>query len=147
MKILFIDDDNFYTQLYKECLIEELEPPFTIETYERVTMGLNAVAATEEIALIILDIMMPTPLDVDAGATCDGLSTGIWFLTQVRERLIKRNIKILVLSNRGMASIRDELKDISFPDGLVEVHHKVGIRAVDLPRKVKKFLERPIKPL
>jgi len=91
--------------------------------------------------------MMPSPPDVDRALTDDGKSTGIWLLRQIRETAVKRNVKVFLLSNRGIEDIKKEAEKIMYPNDLIQMGHKPQISARDLPNWIQAFLDRPLSRL
>src|SRR5262249_22270891 len=92
--------------------------------------------------LIILDIMMPTPQGIASVRTGEGLDTGIWVLSEVKEALLKRSVPVLVLTNRAKPLVNEEVAKLGFPNGLVAVFAKLEVTSILLPVRVKTMIDQ-----
>lgn len=146
-KILFIDDEPFYCKQYYRCLQQHFVSRFTLHLLDRADEGLEFIKSNGDVVLVILDIMMPSPPQVDEELTDYGKNTGIWLLDVIREIAVKKNLKLFLLSNRGIDDIQREVKRIAFPIELIRIGHKPHIPASDLPIRIQAFLDQPIKGL
>jgi CheY-like chemotaxis protein len=100
--ILFIDDEARRMKSY----VEELEcSGYEVEFKSDVDSALAFFTVNEgRIALIILDVMMPTGLSFNETASAEcGLRTGISFHDKIRQG--NSNIPVIVLTNVGQSDI------------------------------------------
>ncbi len=143
--IVFVEDDRFFSYHYLQRLRGHFERTHQIVYQSNIDDALKFIHAPHcEIALIILDIMMPGPVDVPPEETEDGHMTGIWLMRRLRDDLLKRGLKIMVLTNRQSGDVEERVNEIAFPQDQVEVRRKIYTCAKDLPIFADAFMKRPI---
>lgn len=111
VKIAIVEDDAAISQMYR---IKFETEGYTVETAENGKLGLE-LAEKMKPNIILLDLMMP-------------IMTGEEMLAKLRKAAWGKNIKVIILTNRGEQEIPDEV-------------HTLGVDAVILkaamtPRQV-----------
>lgn len=111
IKIAIVEDDAAISQMYR---IKFETEGYTVETAENGKLGLE-LAEKMKPNIILLDLMMP-------------IMTGEEMLAKLRKAAWGKNIKVIILTNRGEQEIPDEV-------------HSLGVDAVILkaamtPRQV-----------
>ena len=116
IKIAIVEDDAAISQMYR---IKFETEGYTVETAENGKLGLE-LAEKMKPNIILLDLMMP-------------VMTGEEMLAKLRKAAWGKNIKVIILTNRGEQEIPDEV-------------HKLGVDAVILkaamtPRQVAELVK------
>jgi CheY-like chemotaxis protein len=135
MDILYIDDETFYAMPF----VAELERHGFKVHLNQIEPAIILMKGTMDFNAIVLDIMMPSPAGVLREATEDGMGTGLWFLREFKEHIISRTLPVLVFTNRNAEAVSMQVKEMNFPNGLVEVHSKLTISKQHLPQYVQKL--------
>jgi two-component system response regulator ResD len=94
-KIAIIEDDQAISQMYR---IKFEAEGYTIETAENGELGLELVEKMRP-TIILLDLMMP-------------IMTGEEMLAKLRETDWGKDIKVIILTNRGEQEIPPEVKEL-----------------------------------
>lgn len=136
-RILFVDDDRFFTQQY----VRKLENRYSVQHVRHAGEVMDHLARHDDIVLLVLDVMMPTPEGVANTATSDGMDTGMWLLFELRKILIERDLPVIVLTNREYTLVHEKVGGMNFPPGLVRICAKRRTRASDLPKVIRGHLE------
>ena len=136
-KILFVDDDRFFSSLYLEHLQSHYE---VLVCYEADT-ALKALQNDTDIAAAVIDVMMPPPSGFEH-ETHDGFTTGVWILGQCRDAIAARRIPIILFTNRSVAYVEGEAAYLQIDPQLIQICAKVSVRAADLPHTVGKLIAR-----
>lgn len=136
--ILFIDDEVFFAERY----LTELRTNYAVRMCESVVEALEW-DNNQEIRAIVLDIMMPPPAGLSAQATNHGADTGLWFLKEIREAILQRPLPVIILTNRIPGLIREEIRQMGFPESLVDVLHKTDTSPKQLLRRLQLMLNPP----
>jgi len=136
--ILFVDDEPHYAIKYREALEKQFSVPFCDNANE----ALLYIQNHDELRLVVLDIMMPTPEGIDAIETNNGDETGLWMIQKCKEILSNRPLPILALTNRNRQPILDKLTEFHLPTGLIEVRRKLETPARDLPAFASNLIQR-----
>jgi DNA-binding response OmpR family regulator len=116
IKIAIVEDDAAISQMYR---IKFETEGYTVETAENGKLGLE-LAEKMKPNIILLDLMMP-------------IMTGEEMLAKMRKTSWGKNIKVIILTNRGEQEIPDEV-------------HTLGVDAVILkaamtPRQVAELVK------
>lgn len=116
IKIAIVEDDAAISQMYR---IKFESEGYTVETAENGKLGLE-LAEKMKPNIILLDLMMP-------------VMTGEEMLAKLRKAAWGKNIKVIILTNRGEQEIPEEI-------------HKLGVDAVILkaamtPRQVAELVK------
>ena len=138
-KILFVDDDRYFANLYLEALRLELKEFEVLVCYDAVK-AIEHIKNDSEIAAAILDVMMPPPAGAEL-ETSDGNSTGVWILEQCLVEISSRRIAILLFTNQGLKYVKDEVSFLQVDPALWDVRSKNAILATDLPHTVRKMIQ------
>lgn len=138
-KILFVDDDRFFAAAY----VEALRDKFEVRCVYDVETALEALRADDSLSAAIVDVMMPSPNGFEA-ETHDGMTTGLWIIHEAREEIEKRNLPIIVFSNRGREFVKGELAHLGLPPGLVTVSSKMAVPPFELARFVESAIARSL---
>jgi CheY-like chemotaxis protein len=128
--ILFVDDDKRYIKTY----IEELRHcGYTVVHHDSVDKAINFInSESDEIELLILDIMMPSGSyfkDIDRE---NGLRTGCLLLKEIGSGIIEICSPILVLTNVSANSLPIEYRKF--------VLRKEDFTPEDLAKKIHQIL-------
>lgn len=120
IKIAIVEDDAAISQMYR---IKFETEGYTVETAENGKLGLE-LAEKMKPNIILLDLMMP-------------VMTGEEMLAKLRKAAWGKNIKVIILTNRGEQEIPEEI-------------HKLGVDAVILkaamtPRQVAELVKTKLK--
>jgi CheY-like chemotaxis protein len=138
--VLFIDDDGFFARPYREELESAGYKPVLF--CDNAEDGLALIRTNQEVCIIILDIMMPTPQGVSANETNQSLDTGLWILHQTHDVILKRSLPVLVLTNRAMEIVEEGIRRLEIPAHLINVRQKIKTPAMNLPMYVRQLLSR-----
>ena len=130
--IFFIDDEAFFARRY----IEELKGNFKVSFCDSAIEAIDQIRGADEFRALVLDIQMPPPQGHSLQITNDGLDTGLWLLQEIREIVIARPLPVAILTNRLPQVIEAAVKKMSFPDQLIEVHHKTDTDAAALAMRL-----------
>ena len=140
-QILFVDDDVFFANGYLEALDERYQ----------VTIARNVPTAEQEVKTVtkhlcaVLDVMMPIPAswpDGDKIAAAGGALTGIIVLRRCKVEIVNAKLPVIVLTNRQPIEMEAEIANLGFPNGLVEIHHKIVTPAFMLPNLMRDIIKR-----
>ncbi len=120
IKIAIVEDDAAISQMYR---IKFETEGYTVETAENGKLGLE-LAEKMKPNIILLDLMMP-------------VMTGEEMLAKLRKSAWGKDIKVIILTNRGEQEIPEEV-------------HKLGVDAVILkaamtPRQVAELVKTKLK--
>lgn len=138
-KILFVDDDRYFADRY----VAHLETLFTVIRIHDAMEVIDYLQRYDDVKLIILDIMMPTPKGVPTSATDDGMDTGLWLLQELLGALSKRPTPVLIFTNRKDSDVmRIRIDEMGLPERLVVIRTKRNRGALDLPKVANEHLER-----
>lgn len=100
--ILFVDDEPFFVDAYKE----ELEADgYKVSIVKSIAIAMKRLEENpREIDLVILDVMMthPKPPREDSTGEAD-LTAGFWFYDWIRERL--PGLPVIVLTNKTTSDV------------------------------------------
>jgi CheY-like chemotaxis protein len=135
--ILFIDDERFFAKKYAR----ELEKKYELTLVNSASEGLAALQTDNKISVLILDIQMPTPKDVDIYDTRNGIDTGIWLLKKYRSELIDKGMPIVILTNRKEKDIENLIKRMRYPVRQILIFHKPFIAFAEFARKITNILQ------
>jgi CheY-like chemotaxis protein len=141
-QIIFVDDEAYWSRHY----VAELQKTYEVLYHRKAAGGLQSVHAHPEARLLVLDIMMPAPEDVPADQTENGLSTGIWFLEEIRKIVKERPLPVIVLTNRRLKEVEGALADASIPKGLLILKAKIEVPRFFLPHLVRETIEKHYPP-
>lgn len=95
-KIAIVEDDQAISQMYRFKFEAE---GFEVETAENGRLGLE-LAGKMRPDIILLDLMMPE-------------MTGEQMLIQLRQQAWGKNIKVIILTNKGEQEIPDEVRNLN----------------------------------
>src|SRR5262249_12270459 len=139
-RIVFIDDEPFFARSY----VEKLEQDYNVIYNDNVEDGLQSVRNQNDLRLLILDIMMPSPASVSGEDTEQGLGTGLWILRQILPRVQNRNrpLPVCILTNRKPNIVVEAVTKLGIGEELVVVRHKSDTPAFYLPRLVRQLIDR-----
>jgi DNA-binding response OmpR family regulator len=115
-KVAIIEDDAAISQMYR---IKFEAEGYEVETAENGKLGL-ALAEDMKPDIILLDLMMP-------------IMTGEEMLAALRRTEWGKNIKVIILTNRGEQEIPPEVKDLGV-DALI-------LKAAMTPRQVAELVK------
>jgi CheY-like chemotaxis protein len=137
--VLFLDDDPYWSQNYRESLQKE----FAV-VYKSTADGAIAELSTNKDGIdgLIIDVMMDTPDSVDTTETEDGLMTGIWILEKIKSTIIERQLPVVVLTNRQKKLVVDAVQQLEYPKGQVVVYTKAEMSAKQLPSLMLKRISK-----
>ena len=136
--ILFVDDDPFWSQVYRE----ELGKKFALVYKSSADGAIAELTTNEAINLLVLDVMMNTPESVDLTDTEGGLMTGVWILSKMRPMLLHRKLPIIMLTNRQKSIVIDAVVGLSYPEQQIVVFSKTEMQAKKLPSEIERRLGR-----
>lgn len=118
-KIAIIEDDQAISQMYRFKFEAE---GFTVETAENGKLGLGLVAEMKP-DIILLDLMMPE-------------MTGDEMLADMRKTAWGKNIKVVILTNKGEQEI---------PEGVKKLNVSAVILKADMtPRQVAELVKKTL---
>lgn len=121
-KVVFVDDEAFYADKY----VRELKQiQLDVSYFDNAEAGLDYLKKLEPFFLLVLDIMMPTPTEVPPIDTNDGLTTGLWVLNEIKEKIAKYSIPVVFLTNRDSELIEEHVQQLELPENLVIVRQKL----------------------
>lgn len=134
-RILWIDNDPGYLEVFFLVLEDE----DSIVIHARTVSDGEKLLATQEIDLLILDVMIPVTEEDQANgysyeATDDTYRTGLVFYTRNRELLRQRHVPVLVLSVRVDQTIREEFVNAGLPPECFATKYQVA--------QIERFLEK-----
>jgi DNA-binding response OmpR family regulator len=95
-KIAIIEDDQAISQMYR---IKFEAEGYTVETAENGVLGLELIEKMHP-DIILLDLMMP-------------VMTGEEMLSKLREQPWGKDLKVIILTNRGEQEIPPEVKQLN----------------------------------
>ncbi len=136
-KVLFVDDDRYFTREY----LGELSSRFSVDARYDATSACDALNSDIHYAAAIIDVMMPSPEGLES-ETRDGMSTGIWLIKKCREMIEAHNTAIVVFTNRSSQSIAAECEGLRFPHNLLTIAHKFAVPAGQLSDLVDSAISR-----
>lgn len=116
IKIAIVEDDAAISQMYR---IKFETEGYTVETAENGKLGLE-LAEKMKPNVILLDLMMP-------------VMTGEEMLAKLRKSSWGKNIKVIILTNRGEQEIPDEVHDLGV-DAVI-------LKAAMTPRQVAELVK------
>lgn len=96
--IIFVDEDQQRSELYREELVDKGLP---VKFFASAPAARSYISDAASIDLAILDVMMPTEGEFDAVEAMDGLRTGILLYRQVRQRWPHVPVFFLTNLSRG----------------------------------------------
>lgn len=97
-KLIFIDDEVLHCKYY----LSNLRSSFEVIYCDNATDGLNAINNNPDVALVVLDIMMPIPAGVELSEVLRSYKdVGLWIVDQIRPVLVQRMLPVVVLTNRA----------------------------------------------
>lgn len=94
-KIAIIEDDQAISQMYR---IKFEAEGFTVETAENGKLGLQLIESMRP-DIVLLDLMMP-------------VMTGEEMLSRLRATAWGKDVKVIILTNKGEQEIPPEVKDL-----------------------------------
>ncbi len=115
-KIAIVEDDAAISQMYR---IKFEAEGYTVETAEDGKLGLE-LAEQMRPDIILLDLMMP-------------IMTGEEMLTKLRRTEWGKDIKVIILTNRGEQEIPDEVKNLNVT--------AIILKAAMTPRQVAELVK------
>jgi DNA-binding response OmpR family regulator len=115
-KIAIVEDDDAISQMYR---IKFEAEGYTVETAENGKLGLE-LAEKMKPDIILLDLMMP-------------IMTGEEMLAKLRKSEWGKNIKVIILTNRGEQEIPDEVRELGV-EALI-------LKAAMTPRQVAELVK------
>lgn len=118
-KIAIIEDDAAIAQMYR---IKFEAEGFTVETADNGKLGLE-LAKQMQPDIILLDLMMP-------------VMSGEEMLTQMRKTDWGKNMKVIILTNRGEQEIPPEVRELGV-DALI-------LKAAMTPRQVFELVKQKL---
>jgi DNA-binding response OmpR family regulator len=118
-KIAIIEDDQAISQMYR---IKFEAENYTVETAENGELGFELVEKMRP-DIVLLDLMMP-------------IMTGEEMLAKLRATSWGKNIKVIILTNRGEQEIPDEVKQLGV-DALI-------LKADMTPRQVAELVKNKL---
>ncbi|MCA9324567.1 response regulator [Candidatus Saccharibacteria bacterium] len=119
-KIAIIEDDQAISQMYRFKFEAE---NFEVETAENGKLGLELVESMKP-DIILLDLMMPE-------------MTGDEMLAAMRKKPWGKNIKVVILTNKGEQEIPDSVKQLNVS--------AVILKADMTPRQVAEVVQKTLK--
>lgn len=120
MKVVIIDDDTFWMIPYRTALLRRGLDVLYAATVQD---GLHALL-DPNVRVVLLDVMMPAQPPYDIEEVEEGLSTGIRVLQDLRNRVISRELNVVLLTNRGVDIVRDRVAAAGFDEDLVRIYAK-----------------------
>lgn len=134
-KLLVIDDDPFFSRQW----VLYLNGLYSVIYTETLSDAAQALCEHADISAIVLDVMMPPPQDVPLDVTADGLNTGLWFLTQIRDHIVKSGMPVALYTNRHLSVVYRHLNRLEIPEGLVRVCDKQEVPKERLAEVLKEL--------
>lgn len=137
--ILLIDDEPMYMRVYREELEDELDSEIFEVVFCRDLDKAYKILKKEKdrIAIIILDIMMPSGEVLSNKVTNQGLDSGtVFFRETIRKELGLANTPVILLTNRQAGVISSTLKG----EKIFFVLEKTKTVPLDVCEKVKNIL-------
>ena len=92
----------------------------------------------EEYIAAVVDVMMPPP-EGKEGRTSNGLDTGLFILAECHLVINKRQLPVVLLTNRNAPYVPELVNSMNFTPGLVEVRPKIETPKFFLPHLVEKL--------
>lgn len=136
-RILFVDDDRYFSRLYKE----NLEAVFDVVVCHDAERAVEQFRLDEKLVAAVVDVMLPPPVGHEAECQ-DGYTTGIWILEQCQDIIHKRRISLLLFTNRGSSGVKEEIKNLAFDARITEVCWKISVSATHLAAKVNQLIAK-----
>lgn len=124
-KILFIDDEPEWCGPY----LEVLHQGFEVIVKHHAQAALDYVESHQDIEGIIIDVMMPTPINVSSTKTNNGLDTGVWVIEQLHGYIVAAKCPVVVVTNREKSSFNARLGEVGLSSELLQVKLKSEINA------------------
>jgi DNA-binding response OmpR family regulator len=119
--IAIIEDDQAISQMYRFKFEAE---GYTVETAENGRLGLELIEKMKP-DIVLLDLMMPE-------------MTGDEMLITLRSQSWGKNIKVIILTNKGEQEIPDSIKDLGVA--------AVILKADMTPRQVAELVKEHLQP-
>ena len=136
--VLFVADEPEWCSTYLESLAEAFR---TVIVKHDASQCLKYCEDHLDIDALIVDVMMPTPINVSSTETNSGLETGIYLIEQLRDYIMNYRCPIVVLTNRGRDLFMERFTTISLPKELWEIRQKGGTPSRGLPVLVKQLID------
>lgn len=140
IQVLFVDDEPYRTRAYREYLKDN----GFIVTYAEGASDALIASEQREFDVIVVDLMMPRPVDMDRSDTDRGLETGAWLLSKLLKLPRLSGVVFITLSNRADAS--DRLVNAGVSPGRVISFRKLEVPASQFPRLVLRAVESKGRP-
>jgi len=136
-KLLFVDDEKYFSTRYLEALAENFE----VEHRAGAGEALQYLKHEGLPAAMVLDIMMPTPQGVPESETNHGLDTGIWLLKELKSIWNPWRLPVFILTNRRLDSVRERLAGLALPEAYLRLNAKVETPAFYLTGAVQALID------
>jgi CheY-like chemotaxis protein len=136
-KILFVDDEKRWVTDYVEELQDELSEDYEVVLESDVDKALRYFEEhLAQLALLILDIMMPPGSSFTNGETHAGMRTGVSFYEAVRRTA--PNLPVIILTNASEPDLRERFRQEKSCMFLA----KLDTLPDELAEHVRSFLEK-----
>lgn len=120
-QIVFVDDDQLIAAHY----INELSALAEVVKYESAELAKQYILnERNRVALLITDDVMPSPEGAEE-ETQGGFGTGLWLIKQIQTQIIKRDLPVILLSQREPKYLQSELRSLRISEELVHVRRKL----------------------
>ncbi len=141
MKILFIDDEAYYTKAYRDELRKSgCEVVFEDSVPRAATLLAEMTKGQHD--LIVLDLQMPRPENMPDAANIKYVElTGLWLLGEFAEKIKKLGIPVAILTNVNPTRFEAVLPSLAFSARNLKVFRKIDTPARNLPDALRSFVK------
>jgi CheY-like chemotaxis protein len=139
LTVLMMDDDLYWADAY----VKWLKRSYHLMYFDSGNGVLAVLTASTPLNMFVIDIMMPTPIGVDASDTSNGFTTGLYLLRAMRDQLVHRKIPVIALTNYAdMKWLRQQLEDVHFLPQQVRLEAKINHSPQSLGRLIQEVLSQ-----
>ncbi len=140
-KILIIDDEPMNIEFAVKALGECQSPVFHVAPVcGHLRDGLDQIKSDPDWAVVILDMMMPVPLEWQDEVQSE--TAGLKVLREARDFLIENKIPVIVYTNRD--EIGEKLRAFNMPSGALSLVPKNSLFGSDFPKLVKEVIANAV---
>jgi CheY-like chemotaxis protein len=123
MRILFVDDEPHLWHRW-------LEPLKRLGSVELITKPSAVFSYFENHGapdVLLMDVMLPTPEGIAESATEDGLTTGVFLVTQLIRQIVSANTLVVFLTNVDFDTVEECINEAFLP----RVYLKIVRKSID----------------
>lgn len=141
LKILFVDDEPYYTRPYRDALATNgFDVRYTESVVEATTILAGLVAG--ELDGLVLDLQMPRPESMNEAKAVQYVElTGLWLLGEFAKKIETLQIRVALLTNVNPARFVGALQTVPLRPETLKVFRKIETAAKDFPSKLRDLIQ------